>query len=121
MIFLVAGVAKFPAGLGTFAAEAEKQLAGKLPSILLLAFSYTLPLAEVLIRALLVLGVFTRIALVAVGALMLVLTFGVVLIPADPPTVVNNVLLALVMFVLQWGAEHNTYSLDQWLYRGGKG
>ncbi len=119
VVFLVAGLAKFPAGLSTFAAGVEKQLAGKLPSVLVLPFSYTLPFAEVLIGALLVLGLFTRIALVAAGALMLALTFGVVLIP-DPPTVINNVMLAVVVFVLQWAAEHNRYSLDQRLHGGGR-
>ena len=116
VVFLFYGVGKFMVGLSNFAAGMEKRMAGKLPSTLLMPFSYTLPFAEVIIGTLLVLGLFTRSALLLAGVLMIALTLGVVLIP-EPATVANNVMLALVVFVLQWLAENNQYSLDQLRHR----
>lgn len=71
-----------------------------------------LPFAEVAIGALLVLGLFNVATLTLAGVLVLALTFGTV-VQFDPPTVAHNVTLALVIFVLLWSADHNSYSLDR--------
>lgn len=126
VVFLIYGVGKFMMGISVFAAGMESRVAGmesrvagKLPAVLLTPFSYTLPFAEVGIGILLVLGLFSRIALVLAGLLMIALTFGAVLIP-EPPTVASNVMFALVVFVLQWLSDNNRYSLDRLLHRSEK-
>jgi thiosulfate dehydrogenase (quinone) large subunit len=116
VIFLFFGIGKFMGGIASFADGMNQRFAGKLPSALVLAFGYTLPFAEVLIGALLLLGLFTRIALVLSGLLLVALTFGTVML-GDAPTVAHNLQYALVNFVLLYLADYNGYSLDR-LLRG---
>lgn len=116
VIFLFFGIGKFMGGIGLFADGMNQRFAGKLPSMLVLAFGYTLPFAEVLIGALLLLGLFTRIALVLSGLLLLALTFGTVML-GDAPTVAHNLQYALVNFILLYLADYNGYSIDR-LRRG---
>src|SRR5215208_4205196 len=80
VIFLFFGVGKFMGGVGSFADGMNQHFAGKLPSALVLPFAYTLPFAEVLVGSLLLLGLFTRIALVLSGLLLAALTFGTVIL-----------------------------------------
>ena len=117
VMFLFFGVGKFVGGIGNFAAGMEQRFAGKLPSALVLPFAYALPFMEVLFGALILLGLFTSVALVLSGLLLLALTFGTVML-GDPPTVAHNVQYALVNFVLLWLADYNGFSIDR-LRRGG--
>src|SRR5918911_12325 len=117
VVFLFNGIGKFMGGVGNFAAGMEKQFAGKLPSALVLPFAYTLPFMEVVFGALILLGLFNSIALVASGLLLLALTFGTVML-GEAPTVAHNLQYALVNFVLLWLADYNGYSIDR-LRRGG--
>jgi thiosulfate dehydrogenase [quinone] large subunit len=94
----------------------EQQFAGKLPMFLVSPFAYVLPSAEVAIGALLVIGLFTGMALVLSGVLLAALTFGTVM-AGEFPTAAHNVSYALVNFVLLWLAGYNEYSLDR-LLRG---
>jgi thiosulfate dehydrogenase [quinone] large subunit len=116
VIFLFYGIGKFMGGVGNFADGMTQHFAGKLPSALVLPFAYALPFAEVLAGSLLLLGLFTRIALVWSGLLLLALTFGTVIL-GDPPTVAHNLQYALVNFILLYLADYNGYSIDR-LRRG---
>jgi thiosulfate dehydrogenase [quinone] large subunit len=111
VIFLFYGVGKFMAGIGAFAAGTNQHFAGKLPSVMVLAFAYILPFGEVLAGVLILFGLFTRIGLMVSGLLLIGLTFGTVIL-GDPPTVANNLLYALVNFTLLWFVDMNRYSLD---------
>src|SRR5918912_4188439 len=116
VIFLFFGIGKFMGGIGGFAAGMEQRFAGKLPSALVLPFAYALPFMEVAFGALILLGLFNSIALVASGLLLLALTFGTVML-GEAPTVAHNLQYALVNFVLLWLADYNGYSIDR-LRRG---
>jgi thiosulfate dehydrogenase [quinone] large subunit len=116
VIFLFYGIGKFEGGIGNFAGSINQHFSGKLPSALVLPFAYALPFLEVLVGALLVLGLFQFAALVLGSLTMLGLTFGTVIL-GDPPTVAHNLQYALVFFVLLWFAEHDGYSVDR-LRRG---
>ncbi|HJZ67502.1 MAG TPA: DoxX family protein [Blastocatellia bacterium] len=110
--FLMAGIGKFIMGIGNFEAGLEKQFAGKLPLILLKPFGYALPFAELIVGALIVLGLFNLLALVLSGLELVVLTFGII-VAGDAPTAAHNTQYALVNFVLLWFAGYNGYSIDR--------
>jgi thiosulfate dehydrogenase [quinone] large subunit len=112
VIFLFYGIGKFMGGIGNFAGGMNQRFSGKLPSVLVLPFAYALPFMEVLFGALILLGLFTSIALVLSGLLLLALTFGTVML-GDAPTVAHNLQYALVNFVLLWYADDNGYSVDR--------
>ena len=117
VIFLCFGIEKFVGGIGNFAGGMNRSFSGKLPSALVLPFAYALPFLEVLCGALILLGLFTSIALVLSGLLLLALTFGTVML-GDAPTVAHNLQYALVNFVLLWLVDNNGFSIDR-LRRGG--
>lgn len=114
VVFLFSGIGKLMGGIGNFAGKMSELFAGKLPSALVLPFAYSLPFLEVTIGALIVLGLFTRLALALSGALLVALTFGMVM-AGDPPTVAHNVQYAFVNFVLLWFCEMNGYAIDRLL------
>jgi len=116
VVFLFNGVEKFMGGLGNFVGGMNQRFAGKLPAALVMPFAYALPFMEVLCGALLLLGLFSSIALVLSGLLLVALTFGTVMLN-DFPTVAHTTQYALVNFVLLWFVEHNGYSVDR-LRRG---
>lgn len=62
VMFLFFGIGKFVGGVGNFAAGMAQHFAGKLPSALVLPFSYALPFAEVTLGALILLGLFNAFA-----------------------------------------------------------
>jgi thiosulfate dehydrogenase [quinone] large subunit len=111
VVFLFNGVGKLMGGVGNFVGGMNQRFAGKLPAILVMPFSYTLPFAELLLGALIVFGLFTRLSLVLTGLLLAALTFGTVML-ADFGTVAHNTQYALVNFVLLWLVDLNRYSLD---------
>ena len=116
VIFLFYGIGKFVGGIGNFAGGMNQRFSGKLPSALVLPFAYALPFMEVLCGALILLGLFSAVALVLSGLLLVALTFGTVML-GDAPTVAHNLQYALVNFVLLWFADHNGFSVDR-LLRG---
>jgi thiosulfate dehydrogenase (quinone) large subunit len=116
IVFLFAGIGKFMGGVGNFAAELQRQFAGKLPMFIVTPFAYALPFAEVTIGALLVLGLFNVMALILTGLLLMALTFGKVM-ENDVATVAHNLTYVLINFLLLWLAKYNDYSLDR-LLRG---
>lgn len=83
-----------------------------LPAPFVEAFSYLLPFAEFLTGLLLLIGLFTRQALLAGGSIMLVLLFGTAMI--ENWEAIPSQLLHLVIFaVLLHFAESNSYAVDK--------
>jgi len=75
------------------------------------SFGYSLPFIEVLLGTLILLGLFNPISLLISGLLLIVLTFGMVIL-GDTPTVANNLIYVLINFALLYLAEYNFYSVD---------
>jgi thiosulfate dehydrogenase [quinone] large subunit len=118
VVFLFFGVSKFLRGPEGFVSGLEERFSSSpLPQELIGPFGLALPFLEVTLGALLILGLFSPLALTGTGVLLLALIFGSVLEPS-PPTVAHNVTFELVIFVLLWTLEHNRYSLDHQLGRG---
>jgi thiosulfate dehydrogenase (quinone) large subunit len=111
VVFLFSGIGKLMGGVGNFVGGMNQRFAGKLPAILVMPFSYALPFAELILGALIVFGLLTRLGLVLTGLLLAALTFGTVML-ADFGTVAHNTQYALVNFVLLWLVDLNRYSLD---------
>lgn len=87
-----------------------------LPEALVLPFSYALPIAEFLIGLLLLIGLFTRLALTAGAVVMLLLIFGTTLIEdwgALPSQLIHLFLLATLLSYLPL----NSYAADKALGR----
>jgi len=86
----------------------EKSL---LPKILVVPFSYILPISEFAVGLLLIVGLFTKPALVAAGIIMVILVFGTTLIEnweALPSQLIHAVFFALLLqFIVS-----NSISLD---------
>jgi uncharacterized membrane protein YphA (DoxX/SURF4 family) len=119
VVFLFSGIGKLRAGVGNFAGSMLQQFSGKLPGVLVQPFVYVLPFAETVLGALIVFGLFTRVALSFSGLLLVALTFGTVML-GEFPTVAHNTQYALVNFVLLWASEYNYYSVDQALGGGSR-
>ena len=121
VILLFFGIGKFVSGVSAFVGNMNQQFSGKLPAMMVMPFAYAIPLVETLSGALIVVGLFTRFALVLSGLLLIGLTFGVVIL-GQAPTVAHNLQYALVNFVLLWFTDANGFSLDSVLRaRGRKG
>lgn len=87
-----------------------------LPSALVLPFSYVLPVAEFLIGLALILGLFTRYALVAGSIVMILLIFGTTMIEnweALPSQLIHVAFFAVLLNSIQ----QNGYALDASLFR----
>jgi thiosulfate dehydrogenase [quinone] large subunit len=83
-----------------------------MPQALVLPFSYVLPVAEFVIGLLLVLGWFTRAALVAGGVVMILLIFGTAMIEnwdALPSQLIHVAFFALLLQFI----SSNSLSLDR--------
>jgi thiosulfate dehydrogenase [quinone] large subunit len=111
VMFLCYGIGKFRVGLGQMVAGMVKRFEGKLPEFMVQPFATTLPFIEVVVGTLLILGLFTRWALVAASVLMMGLLFGAVMEP-NPATVGVNVMYAFILSALLFTVDHNAYSVD---------
>jgi len=93
------------AHLSGFAEGMVKNMASSpLPQSLTLATGYAVPPVELVIGILLLLGIFTRFALILASLLMLVLVFGVGM-KQDWAVAGQQLLYALVLFVLLFARE----------------
>jgi thiosulfate dehydrogenase (quinone) large subunit len=110
MVFLFFGITKFTRGLSTFATGMRQRFAGKLPMLIVVPFSRSLPFIEVLLGALILVGLFNSISLVFSGLLLILLTFGMVIL-GDTATVANNLIYVLINFILLYLSDHNLYSV----------
>ena len=109
---LVHGATRIASGPTRFATGLVAQFAPTvLPAALVRPFGVALPFVEAMLGVLLVLGLWTRAALVAGGLLMTVLVFGTGL-QGRWDTVAVQLLYALVYAVLLAFRRHDTISLD---------
>src|SRR5260370_12616784 len=109
---LLHGVSRLIAGHAAFFAYISKQMASApLPSWILPPFTYALPWLEALIGLLILVGLFTRGALIAGSVMMLALQVGVCL--AQNWQVAGDQLLYFAIYcVLIAFVERNRWSLD---------
>lgn len=111
------GISRILAGVGVFTAALEKQFAATaLPDFAVRAFASALPWAEALIGLLILVGGVTRIALVAGGLLILVLTFGSTL-HQDWEIAGLQLTYTVVYSLLIAFRKYNAISLDRWFAR----
>ncbi len=118
VLFFIAGLGKFLAPGGP-SAVAEKILEGfkntYLPEFTTSTFLHVLPYMEITVGAALLIGIFSREALIACGLLLLALTFGKA-VQMDAPVVASNLNYVFVTAVALWfSARDNRYSLDRLL------
>jgi len=114
------GFFRIHSGLGAFAAGMAAGMdKGPLPHALSLGFGYVVPFVETFVGVLLLLGLWTRCALVGGSIFMLALTFGTTSVQ-NWPTAGTQLMYSFVFFALLWLVDVNGYSLDGWLSRRGK-
>ena len=111
------GFFRILSGVGNFANGMVQGMdKGPLPHVLTLGFGYCIPWIEFTLGSLLILGLFTRHALVAGALLMVALTFGT--------TSVQNwngagtqLMYSFIFFAMLWLVEANALSVDEFLMR----
>lgn len=87
-----------------------------LPQALVTPFSYVLPIAELIIGLLLILGLFTQQALVAGGVVMVMLIFGTAMIEnweAIPSQLIHIAFFALLLQFI----SSNTWAVDNLIFK----
>jgi thiosulfate dehydrogenase [quinone] large subunit len=111
------GFSRILSGNLAFAANMVQQFHGvSLPAMLVRFFGLILPWTELILGAFILAGAFTRLALAAGAALILLLTFGSAL-HQDWTTTGIQLIYALVYAVLIAFHRYNTRSLDARLQR----
>jgi thiosulfate dehydrogenase [quinone] large subunit len=114
---LMHGLARILSGLSPFAAGMVKQFASTpMPPTLVHAFAIALPWSELFIGAFILVGLWTRTALVLGALEIFILTFGVSLTQNWSVAGVQ-LIYAVVYAVLLASAEYNRWSLDAWRTR----
>ncbi|MCL5271320.1 MAG: hypothetical protein M1457_12400 [bacterium] len=121
LLFFTAGLGKFIGGLGAFRGSIAKTFSETwLPSVFYVPFSHALPFAEVILGALILLGLVRFAALVLGSLLMVSLAFGM-MVAGNPSIVQANIfyvgLFAAAFFIAPW----DVICLDRLLFlkRGG--
>jgi thiosulfate dehydrogenase (quinone) large subunit len=111
------GLIRIHNGAATFAQTTAEHLAkSPLPQSLIYAFSYAIPFIEAILGLTLILGVFTRVSLIAGAVFMMTLTIGVTA-NQQWDLATQQLLYTVVFFVLLFLLEHNHFSLDTALRR----
>ena len=101
ILFLFFGIGKFTMGVGNFARGMAQPFEKTwLPPILLNTFGHILPFCEVILGALLILGLFRNVTLFATGLLLIALTFGQVLLGQAQVVFFNTTYTFLVAALL---------------------
>jgi thiosulfate dehydrogenase [quinone] large subunit len=114
---LMHGLARILSGLAPFAAGMTKQFASTpLPAPLVHAFALALPWSELAIGLAILLGLWTRTALVLGAIEIVVLTFGIAL-TQNWSVAGIQIVYALVYAILLAFAEYNRWSVDRWRAR----
>ena len=118
--FLFHGLARMlGGGVEGFASGTTKAFAGTpLPPGIVHAFLAVLPYVELILGALILLGLFTRWALAAAGLLIAVLMFGTSM-RADWVTVSIQMIYAIALYLALANLDDNCCSLDKLLSRSG--
>jgi len=110
--FLMHGIVRIP-NLSEFVSGVTAGFEGTImPRALAVGFAYFLPYAEALIGLLILVGAWTRWALLAGGILMSVLIFGKTL-QQDWGTVGTQMIYVLSFFFALFFTEFNLYSIDR--------
>lgn len=111
------GLIRIYNGVGTFAATTAEHLAkSPLPHSFTYAFSYAIPFLEAILGLTLILGVFTRAALICGAVFMIALTIGVTS-NQQWDIAGEQLLYSVVFFLLLFFLDENTLSLDNALRR----
>ncbi len=111
------GLIRIHNGAAAFAQTTAEHLAkSPLPQSLIYAFSYAIPFIEAILGLTLILGVFTRVSLIAGALFMMALTIGVTS-NQQWDLASQQLLYSLVFFLLLFLLEHNQLSLDNALRR----
>jgi thiosulfate dehydrogenase (quinone) large subunit len=106
------GVSRLMAGPAVFTAKITEQFArAPLPHWSLVGFAVVLPWLEALLGLLLLLGLWTRFALIAGSLLILVLTFGVTLVQ-EWGIAGLQLIYAIAYAALIFLRSYNAYSID---------
>ncbi|WP_160714361.1 DoxX family membrane protein [Chitinophaga solisilvae] len=87
-----------------------------LPDLLVIPFSYVLPIAEFVIGLLLVLGLYTRIALIGGGIVMVLLIFGTAMIEnweALPSQLIHTAFFGILLAFIQY----NSFAVDNMIIK----
>src|ERR1700733_4015394 len=107
------GLIRIYNGVGTFATTTAEHLAkSPLPH----TFTYTIPFLEAILGLMLILGVFTRVALICGAVFMMALTIGVTS-NQQWDIAGQQLLYSVVFFLLLFFLDENTLSLDNVLRR----
>jgi thiosulfate dehydrogenase [quinone] large subunit len=110
------GLIRIYNGAGTFATTTAEHLAkSPLPHSLTFGFSYAIPFIEAILGLVLILGIFTRAALVCGAAFMMALTIGVAS-NQQWDIAGQQLLYSVVFFLLLYLIEHNALSVDTYLH-----
>jgi len=110
--FFFYGVNKFQMGVSATMEMMGRQFEKTfLPGLLVKGFGAALPSIEVVVGLLLVLGLFTRTALVVAGLVLIALTAGLAIL-GNAPTVASNLLFLIVIWVLLSHGDDNSLGLD---------
>lgn len=83
-----------------------------LPEAIVLPFAFALPVAEFLIGFLLIVGLFTRQALIAGAIVMILLIFGCTTIENWDPIALQLVHVLFLTALLALVGQYDSYSLD---------
>jgi thiosulfate dehydrogenase [quinone] large subunit len=119
VIFFFYGLEKFLMGLGNFAGYIDQQFAQSwLPAFSLAIFSHVLPFCEITIGALLIAGLFTRVVLILMLALLIMLSYGQVII-GHAEIVAHNLIYTAVGALALLLSDFDRISLDGALFRRG--
>jgi thiosulfate dehydrogenase (quinone) large subunit len=111
------GVARLLAGPGHFVSTLAQQFhSTPLPRTLVVAFAYALPWIEAVLGLLVVIGLFTRVALSLGALLILVLTFGSCLLQNWDVAGLQLIYAAIYAALLAW-VSADRFSLDSLLHR----
>jgi thiosulfate dehydrogenase [quinone] large subunit len=106
------GISRILAGPASFVSSLTRQFHGTvLPHFAVQGFGYALPWLEALTGLLILFGALTRVALIAGGLLIVLLTFGSTL-HQDWDIAGLQLIYALVYFVLIGLRQYNSWSVD---------
>ncbi|SEB37889.1 DoxX family membrane protein [Terriglobus roseus] len=106
------GFFRILSGVGAFANGAAAGMdKGPLPHTLSLAFLYATPFIELTLGTLLILGLFTRLALIGGSLFMIALTFGTTS-TQNWAGAGTQLQYSLVFFVMLWLVESNAFAID---------
>lgn len=114
-VFFFAGLDKF-LGKGGVMGSVDYligQFSGSyLPMFLVTPFAYLIPVAEIVLGPLLILGVMTRAVLVASGLYTIGLLIGVLVLMKPDTAAFNTAYVGIIVAALWFASRDNRYSLD---------